>query len=58
MYILDNFERKKIFSYIFGLSLFITLKNSYNIFPKNYNFLEKYVSLCYTTSRLIYGENT
>ena len=41
MYILDNFERKKIFSYIFGLSLFITLKKSYNIFPKNYNFLEK-----------------
>lgn len=57
MYILDNFERKKIFSYIFGLSLFITLKKSYNIFPKNYNFLEKYIGLCYTTSRLIYGEN-
>ena len=36
-----------------GLSLFITLKNCYIIFPKNYNFLEKYTSLCYTTSRLI-----
>ena len=33
-------------------------RNSYNIFPKNYNFLEKYISLCYTTNRLIYGENT
>ncbi|EGI86756.1 hypothetical protein SPAR43_1216 [Streptococcus pneumoniae GA17227] len=41
-----------------GLSLFITLKNSYNIFLKNYNFLEKYTSLCYTTSILTYGENT
>ena len=41
-----------------GLSLFYHLKNSYNFFPKNYNFLEKYISLCYTTSRLIYGENT
>ena len=36
-----------------------SLKNVlYNIFPKNYNFLEKQTSLCYTTSRLIYGENT
>lgn len=41
-----------------GLSVFITLKNSYNIFLKNYNFLEKYTSLCYTTSILTYGENT
>lgn len=49
----------RIFTYLFvGLSLFITLKNSYNIFPKNYNFLEKYTSLCYTTSILTYGENT
>ena len=37
-----------------GLSFF---KKHYIIFPKNYNFLEKYMSLCYTTSRLIYGEN-
>ena len=34
------------------------LKKLYNIFPKNYNFLEKYMSLCYTTSRVINGENT
>lgn len=31
---------------------------AYNIFLKNYNFLEKYTSLCYTTSILNYGENT
>ena len=42
----------------FLVILVILLKNSYNIFPKNYNFLEKYINLCYTTSRLIYGENT
>lgn len=42
---------------------FVTYKHSLilgdnDIFPKNFNFLEKYISLCYTTSRLIYGENT
>ena len=37
---------------------FLCIYVIYNIFPKNYNFLEKYISLCYTTSRLIYGENT
>ena len=28
----------------------------YNIFPKNYNFLEKYIWLCYTTSIERFGE--
>ncbi|RXX22959.1 hypothetical protein DF217_03070 [Streptococcus oralis] len=41
-----------------GLCFFLKTVNTYNIFPKNYNFLEKYMSLCYTTSRLTYGENT
>ena len=57
-YIIDNFCRKNFLviknEIIFGYSI----KKPYNIFPKNYNFLEKYVSLCYTTSRLNYGENT
>ena len=28
----------------------------YNIFPKNYNFLEKYIWVCYTTSIERFGE--
>lgn len=32
------------------------LYNPYNIFPKNYNFLEKYIWLCYTTSIERFGE--
>ena len=44
-------------SFSFGYFSY-SIKNLYDIFPKNYNFLEKYMSLCYTTSRLINGENT
>ena len=29
---------------------------TYYIFPKNYNFLEKYIQLCYTTSIERFGE--
>ena len=32
------------------------LYKPYNIFPKNYNFLEKYIRLCYTTSIERFGE--
>lgn len=32
------------------------LYKPYNIFPKNYNFLEKYIWLCYTTSIERFGE--
>ena len=32
------------------------LNKPYNIFPKNYNFLEKYIWLCYTTSIERFGE--
>ena len=61
-YIIDNFCRKnflviRCYEIIFGYFSY-SIKNPYNIFPKNYNFLEKYIGLCYTTSRLIYGENT
>ena len=60
-YIIDNFCQKNFLviknEIIFGYFSY-SIKKLYNIFPKNYNFLEKYMSLCYTTSRLIYGENT
>ena len=52
---IHNSNSKDLDPYYTGLSFF---KKLYNIFPKNYNFLEKYIGLCYTTSRLIYGENT
>ena len=29
---------------------------TYNIFPKNYNFLEKYIWVCYTNSIERFGE--
>ena len=34
----------------------LSAENPYNIFPKNYNFLEKYIWLCYTTSIERFGE--
>ena len=59
-YIIDNFCQKNFLviknEIIFGYFSY-SIKKLYNIFPKNYNFLEKYIGLCYTTSRLIYGEN-
>ena len=58
----DSQQKKDLGLYFIDLSLFFYFipffKSSYNIFPKNYNFLEKYISLCYTTGRLTYGENT
>ena len=39
---------------IFLVLLFYNIP--YNIFPKNYNFLEKYILLCYTTSIERFGE--
>ena len=53
---MNNRKSKDLDLFYTDLSLF--LKKLYSIFPKNYNFLEKYISLCYTTSRLTYGENT
>lgn len=47
----------KIFSFFFDRKRYKTnLYNPYNIFPKNYNFLEKYIWLCYTTSIERFGE--
>ena len=55
---IHNEKTKDLDLYKTGFKSFLTLlKKHYNIFPKNYNFLEKYINLCYTTSRLIYGEN-
>lgn len=34
----------------------VKLYKPYDIFPKNYNFLEKYIWLCYTTSIERFGE--
>ena len=48
---------KKFFGYILLLNWSFTKYNlPYNIFPKNYNFLEKYILLCYTTSIERFGE--
>ena len=47
------FVRKKF------LVILLDTKQSYkpyDIFPKNYNFLEKYIWLCYTTSIERFGE--
>ena len=38
---IHNNNSKDLDLFYTDLSIFITLKNSYNIFPKNYNFLEK-----------------
>lgn len=53
----NNSKDLDLCMYFVDLSLFLFFENSHNIFPKNYNFLEKYISLCYTTGRLNYGEN-
>ena len=45
---------KKIFLVILVVNIFYN--TPYIIFPKNYNFLEKYILLCYTTSIERFGE--
>ena len=54
-----SFHLNKVhFGPIFARKKFLVILNysPYNIFPKNYNFLEKYIWLCYTTSIERFGE--